>query len=105
MPQFSDSSSIFELAWKSLQSVARLEAQEAVFPRAAISLAWRNAWIANEASWLDMLDDRNITSHTYRESTAQQVFSNLPSYVPLFGELHQKLTQRIREIAEPKPPK
>ena len=45
----------FELAWKGIQAAARLEGQDCASPRAALSTAWRNGWIAEEDAWLDML--------------------------------------------------
>ena len=46
----------FELAWKSIQSIARLEGQDCVTPRAAFSLAWQARWLEDEGLWLDVLD-------------------------------------------------
>ena len=34
-----------------------------------------------EAVWIDMIEDRNRTSHTYREELARQVFARLPAYL------------------------
>ena len=88
----------FELAWKSIQAVARLEGQDCTSPRTAFSVAWRNEWIADEAAWLDMLDARNKTSHTYRESMAREVFQGLPRHLPHLGQLQTALTRRLLEI-------
>lgn len=91
----------FELAWKTIQALARLEGQDCPTPRMAISLAWRNKWISAEESFLDMLEERNRTSHTYRESTAKEVFKNLPGYLPALVQLHGFLAARLREVLEP----
>lgn len=88
----------FELAWKSIQAVARLEGQECTSPRNALSTAWRAGWIGDEALWLDMLNDRNKTSHTYREAMAREVFENLVRYVSAIVQLQQSLATRVREI-------
>lgn len=32
---------------------------------------------------LRMIDDRNLTAHTYNESLAQSIFDQLPGYVQL----------------------
>lgn len=88
----------FELGWKAVQAVARLEGQECASPRAAVSTGWRNGWIDNEAAWLDMLDDRNKTSHTYREAVAQEVFGAVSRHLPQLGELHRALVTRVAEI-------
>lgn len=93
----------FELAWKAIQAAARLEGQECASPRAAVATAWRNGWIGSEAAWLDMLDDRNKTSHTYREAVAREVFSALPRHLAPFGELHRALAARAAEIERQTP--
>ena len=93
----------FELTWKSIQAVARLEGQECPSPRMAISTAWRNKWIAETAEqlFLDMLEERNRTSHTYRENTAKEVFENLPQYLPGLISLHKSLASRLSELLNP----
>lgn len=88
----------FELAWKAIQAAARLEGQECASPRAAVSTAWRNGWVGNEAAWLDMLDDRNKTSYTYREAIAREVFGAVSRHLPQLGELHRALVTRVAEI-------
>jgi len=40
---------------------------------------------------LNMIDDRNMTSHTYDEKTAQEVADAIPNHL----ELMQTLTQRV----------
>jgi nucleotidyltransferase substrate binding protein (TIGR01987 family) len=88
----------FELGWKAVQAAAMLEGQECASPRAAVSTAWRNGWIGDEAAWLDMLDDRNKTSHTYREAIAREVFGAVSRHLPQLGELHRALVNRVAEI-------
>lgn len=46
-------------------------------PRQALRAAVKLGWIADDPAWLDMLDDRNRTSHTYNEKTAEEIFSRL----------------------------
>jgi nucleotidyltransferase substrate binding protein (TIGR01987 family) len=88
----------FELAWKGIQSIAKLEGEECPSPRAAFSTAWRNKWVSEQEAWLDMLDARNRTSHTYREKLAEEVFLELPRFLPVFRLLHSTLVKRLQEI-------
>lgn len=88
----------FELAWKSIRSIGRLEGQDCVTPRAAFSLAWQARWLEDEGIWLDVLDARNKTAHTYREQTAKEVYSSLPSSLPAFEQLLRNLQLRIRSL-------
>ena len=50
-------------------------------------------------SLVDMLDERNKTSHRYREAMAKEEFDNLPKYSPHLQQLHQVVVTRIREIS------
>ena len=88
----------FELSWKAIQSLARLEGQDCPSPRMAVSIAWRNRWLAEESVWLDMLEERDLTSHTYHEPTAKEVFKSLPEYLPQFAALQAALRKRLQEI-------
>ncbi|MET0513854.1 MAG: nucleotidyltransferase substrate binding protein [Nitrospiraceae bacterium] len=41
-----------------------------------------------------MLEDRNLTSHTYNESTADSIYSHLRSYTPLVRSALDELKKR-----------
>lgn len=57
----------FELAWKTLKDY--LESQEVVvkFPREVIKAAFHYELIQDGETWMDMLEKRNLLSHTYDE--------------------------------------
>ena len=42
-----------------------------------------------------MLEDRNLTVHTYYERTAQRIYSHLTDYLPLLEQLHQGLSRNL----------
>ena len=42
-----------------------------------------------------MIEDRNLTVHTYNERTAQKIYSNLKDYVALYEELLRGLTRYL----------
>lgn len=88
----------FELSWKGVQALARLYGQECPSPRAAFSTALRNEWIHDEESWLDMLEARNLTSHTYRESVAQDVYRELPRFADRLADLSRTLDGLLAEL-------
>ena len=90
----------FELAWKSTCAVARSYGQECQSPRMAFALALRNGWIADEAGWLDMLEARNKTSHTYKERMAREVFAELPRFAKYLDLLQQTLHDKLHRIKE-----
>ena len=44
---------------------------------------------------LDMTDNRNETSHTYKEEVAQAIFSALPRYKDLMANLLKRLETKL----------
>ncbi len=57
----------FELAWKSLREFMTEQGYVANIPspKGVLSLAYSENFIQNEDIWLNMLEDRNLTSHDY----------------------------------------
>lgn len=69
----------FELAWKSLKlMLAEREGVASASPRQALEQAFALGWIRREEPWLQMLQDRNLSSHTYREGLAKEIHSRIP---------------------------
>lgn len=83
----------FELAWKAVQVTARGQGQECTSPKGCLREAFHLGWIQDEQPWVSILADRNLTSHTYDEKLAKQVFSRLAGYLPMFRELLGLLKQ------------
>jgi nucleotidyltransferase substrate binding protein (TIGR01987 family) len=83
----------FELGWNTLKDY--LEEQgfsEMVTPRAVLKKAFEIGLVSNGRLWLKGLEDRNLTSHTYNEETAEKVVTLArENYVPLFQELRLSL--------------
>jgi nucleotidyltransferase substrate binding protein (TIGR01987 family) len=77
----------FELAWKAAMHFAVQQGLECVSPRQALQAAHRLGWIRDEEMWLDMLEDRNRTSHTYNEATAEEIYSHLDDYAQAIAAL------------------
>ena len=47
-----------------------------------------------------MIQDRNLTSHTYNRSTADAIAANISSrYLACFQQLKTRLEQRLKEEA------
>jgi len=83
----------FELAWKAIARRARAEGVPCASPREALKTALRLGWIADDDTWLTMLDDRNRTTHTYHEATAEEIYSRLAVYATLLDALHRRLAE------------
>ncbi|WP_163528711.1 HI0074 family nucleotidyltransferase substrate-binding subunit [Halobacillus ihumii] len=71
-----------ELYWKTLRRLLLSEGIETKTPKETLKSAYKAGWLQDEQAWLQMLKDRNETSHTYNEETANQILSNINSYFP-----------------------
>ena len=82
----------YELFWKALMKTLLVsEGVEAKSPRQVLSKAFELGWVDDEKTWLDMLADRNLTSHTYQKKLAEQVYAHLPKYYAAMFAVFQKL--------------
>jgi len=70
---------------------ARREGVEVASPRRAWQAAFQLGWIDDDRIWLDMLEDRNRASHSYREATAEKIHARLGDYAAVIGGLLETL--------------
>jgi len=90
----------FETAWKAIQSDAFGEGIECTSPRDCLRTAFRMGILdLRETDWLTMVEDRNRTSHTYDEETAEEIYIALPRYSKLFEALLVTLQDREQRRA------
>ena len=60
--------------------------------------AFRLGLIRDGEAWMLMIQDRNLTSHTYNRATADAIAGNiLERYLPCYQELREALRQRQKE--------
>lgn len=77
-----------DLAWKTIKTY--LEEKKGVrctSPKGCIQDAFQNGIIVYDEYWLEMIDLRNETSHTYKEALAEEVFAQLPKAAEYCGKL------------------
>ena len=90
----------FEMAWKAIQHYAALEGVECASPRECFRVGFRLGLLANDPAWLEMVEDRNRTSHTYDEESAQEIYRALPRYASLLRGLLDRMREGERRRAE-----
>ncbi len=81
----------FELAWKTVKDYLEEGGMDIVplTPRQVIKEAFVAKVIADGQVWIDMLDHRNLLSHTYDQAVfSEAVDAIAASYVPAMGALH-----------------
>jgi nucleotidyltransferase substrate binding protein (TIGR01987 family) len=88
-----------ELAWNVLkdyltdQGIAGL-----IGSRDATRSAFKNGLITEGDDWMRMIADRNLTSHTYDQATAQAIVDNiLARYYPAFKALATTFMARLQQ--------
>ncbi len=84
----------YDLTWKYLKLF--LEQKHGIIqksPKTVIQECSKLGLITDEENLLllTMVDDRNITSHTYDEEIAREIFSRIAGYYELMNQLAQKL--------------
>jgi len=64
-----------ELSWKAMKNYLNYQGiLEAITPKQTIKEAFANGLIKNGETWIDMLNDRNLTSHTYNQADADEIY-------------------------------
>jgi nucleotidyltransferase substrate binding protein (TIGR01987 family) len=81
----------FELFWKALRRLLTGQGIEANSPKVVLQQAYRLGWLDDEPKWLQVLVDRNLTSHTYREPLALEIYGRIPAHHAAMREVVQKL--------------
>ena len=67
----------FELLWKALKIYLEYQGIIVKTPRDSFVEAFRIDLISDEKIFLDMLEDRNNTSHIYDKETSEKIFNRI----------------------------
>lgn len=84
-----------ELAWKTLKDFLEDKGYKDIYgSKDTIRLAFKTGLIQNGEIWMDMIVNRNQTSHTYNEETSQKIVNNIKKkYFVEFQALQKKFTE------------
>ena len=89
----------FEMAWKALRKFLLYEGTECSSARDCIKKAYQTEFIKEEDIWLNILKDRNLTSHIYDEEEAGNIYKRIKNaYFLEFKKLKEKLAEKIKTI-------
>lgn len=79
----------FELAWKTLQDILQHRGYHDIKgPKPVIKQAFQDGILSDGQAWIDMLNDRNNSTHLYDENEARKIFDNIQiKYFGLLNEL------------------
>ncbi|MBP9692710.1 MAG: nucleotidyltransferase substrate binding protein [Alphaproteobacteria bacterium] len=84
-----------ELFWKLLKILLESKGVEVLYPKDVLNAAYKGHLIEDEEAWLNMLKDRNLTSHTYDEKLADLIYERIKTYVPVFTKTLNSLVEKF----------
>lgn len=86
-----------ELLWKTIKIVLEYQSIDASQgPKYVIKQAFKYGYIPDDEIILDILNDRNQTSHIYEEKTAQEIYERISKiYVSKIEEIIKHLENKI----------
>ena len=88
----------YELAWRLMKRFLSYEGVDAQSPRSVIREAFNNGLINNPNVWLDMLEKRNLSSHTYNQETAETIYKFIKEkYIKELNDLKIKITKYYQQ--------
>ena len=88
----------FELSWKLMKDYLELEGYQIKGPRDTIKHALQNNLIQNGRIWLEALENRNNTVHTYNAKIAQAIeYKIVHDYSKMFTEIYSLFKDKINE--------
>lgn len=86
---------VFELAWKTMKDYLEYEGIKTDTPRETIKNAFLRNVISDGDCWIEMLEARNKTSHTYKEEFAKSVAKEvIDRYLPALNNLRTILAEK-----------
>lgn len=87
----------FEQSWKLMKELLEYHGyntQKAGSPKLIIKSAYQCGMITDESGWLEILNTRNILSHTYDEKKAAETIKEiLDKYISVFEDLKQSIDE------------
>lgn len=89
----------YELAWNTMKDFLLYRGQSDIYgSRDAIRKAFTAGLVSDGDGWMDMLQSRNKTSHTYNEETVEEITAAVTTrYYPLFKQFEKKLEGLLHE--------
>ncbi|WP_100011804.1 nucleotidyltransferase substrate binding protein [Lentibacillus sediminis] len=90
----------YELSWKLMKRYLQYTGiSELKSPRATIREAYAYGLIDDGEQWIDMMEDRNKTSHLYDEEEARLIYEKVKNtYSHLLSNLGSTLEEELKKI-------
>ena len=90
-----------ELAWNFLKDYLELQGHVGLIgSRDTTREAFKRGLIANGDTWMEMIKSRNLSSHAYDKTTAEQIYSAISSrFFPEFQNVYAEFLRRSEQEA------
>ena len=85
----------YEMSWKAIKRYLDFVGIDAKTPRSAFKEAYAISLITNENIWLDMINQRNLSSHIYDEWEISDILYKIDEYKQAFLELKENLEKEL----------
>lgn len=87
----------FELFWKTLKNFLKFSGIECDSPRSSIKEAFKTGIVEDDEIFLDMLEDRNLSSHIYDDKISQEIFERIKNvYINSFEKTLKNLKEKMK---------
>jgi nucleotidyltransferase substrate binding protein (TIGR01987 family) len=86
---------VIELFWKTLKRLMYIEGIESSTPKDTLIKARENKWLSDSDIWVQMLRDRNETSHVYNETKAREIYQHVHDYFPELKRVFLALKEKF----------
>ena len=87
-----------ELTWKTLRRLLELKGRMVTLPRDTLKEAYTAGWLDNEDRWLEMLRNRNETSHIYDEEMAKRIYDSIKTNFPEMQKAFHVIVERSQDL-------
>lgn len=88
----------YELAWTTLKDFLEYQGHAGIYgSRDAIRKAFELKLVQDGQGWMDMLESRNKTSHTYNEETAEEICQAIQTR---YFQLLQRLEETMQALGQ-----
>lgn len=86
----------FELTWKTLKDYLTDQAFLVQSPRETIKQAFQSNYLKDGHVWMEMLEQRNLLTHTYNEEQAKAATKLIcDTYFPALRQVYQFLKEQL----------
>jgi nucleotidyltransferase substrate binding protein (TIGR01987 family) len=88
----------YEMSWKALKRYLDFVGMDVKNPRATFKEAYLQEIIDEENIWLDMIEQRNLSSHIYDEYEISDIVNKVEFYKNAFIKLRNRLKKLLKEV-------